>query len=286
MAASWNPDLARREGEITALEARASGIPWNFYPVLDIGRQPFWPRFWETLGEDVYLATTMGGAYMKGHQGDDFGAPIKVASCLKHYVGYGFPFTGKDRTPAWIDERIMRELFLPAFEAAVKAGAPTVMVNSGEVNGIPGHANYHLLTEVLKGEWKFQGFVVSDWEDIKRLYTRDHVAGSPKEAVRMAVMAGIDMSMVPLDFSFYDLLLELAREGSVPISRIDDAVRSILRVKFMTGIFENAYPERSLKASVGAKASTEANLQSALEAITLLKNDKGILPLKKDARSW
>ena len=284
MAATWNPELARREGEITAAEARASGIPWNFYPVLDMGRQPLWPRFWETLGEDVYLATTMGVAYIKGHQGDDFGATNKMASCLKHYVGYGFPFTGKDRTPALIDERTMREVFLPPFAAAVKAGAPTVMANSGEVNGIPGHANYHLLTEVLKGEWNFQGFVVSDWEDIKRLHSREHVAGSPKEAVRMAVMAGIDMSMVPLDFSFYDLLLELVKEGSVPISRIDDAVRRILRVKFMTGIFENAYPEKSLKASVGSKESTEANLQSALEAITLLKNDKGVLPLKKDAR--
>jgi len=284
MAASWNPELLRQEGEITAAEARASGIPWNFYPVLDMGRQPLWPRFWETLGEDVHLATTMGVEYIKGLQGDDFGAKNKMASCLKHYVGYGFPFTGKDRTPAFIDERTMREVFLPAFEAAVKAGAPTVMVNSGEVNGIPGHANYHLLTEVLKGEWKFQGFVVSDWEDIKRLYSREHVAESPKEAVRMAVMAGIDMSMVPLDFSFYDLLLELAKEGKVPISRIDDAVRRILRVKFMTGIFENAYPEKSLKASVGSKESTEANFQSALEAITLLKNDKGVLPLKKDAR--
>ena len=175
-AATWDLALMQGIGEVTALEIRASGIPWNFYPVLDIGRQPVWPRFWETYGEDVYLGTSMGEAYVKGHQGTSYGDPTRAAACLKHYAGYSYPLNGQDRTPAWIDERTMREYFLPGFEAGVRAGVPSVMVNSGEINGIPGHANYHLLTEVLKGEWEFKGFVVSDWEDIKRLHTRDRVA--------------------------------------------------------------------------------------------------------------
>jgi beta-glucosidase len=247
MAATFNIELARQEGEITAYEMRASGIPWNFYPVLDLGRQPLWPRLWETFGEDVYLSATLGRAYIEGHQGADMAAPTKGGTCLKHYAGYSFPMSGKDRTAAWISERMMREYFLPAFEEAVKAGSPSVMVNSGEVDGIPGHANYHLLTEVLKGEMKFKGFVVSDWEDIKRLHTRDKVATTPKEAVRMAVMAGVDMSMVPFDYSFYTLLLECVKDGSVPLARIDDAVSRILTVKFLLGQFENPYPDASVK---------------------------------------
>ena len=284
MAATWNPALMQDAGRITAMEMRASGIPWNFYPVLDIGRQPLWPRFWETLGEDVFLASRLGSAYIEGLQGTDMAGPMNGAACLKHYVGYSHPLSGKDRTPAWIDERTMRELFLPTFEAGVKAGAMTVMVNSGEVNGIPGHMNYHLLTEVLKGEMKFQGFVVSDWEDIKRLHTRDHVADSPKEAVRMAVMAGVDMSMVPLDYSFYDLLLGLVKERAVPMSRIDDAVRRILRVKYMTGIFHNPFPNAALKTRFAEPASTEANVRSAGESLVLLKNANNILPLSRKAR--
>ncbi|MBI4874478.1 MAG: beta-glucosidase, partial [Acidobacteria bacterium] len=173
MAATWNPALAERAGVISAFQTRASGIPWNFYPVLDIGRQPLWPRLWETYGEDVLLATEMGKAYVRGMQGSNIGAPDKVAACLKHFAGYSLPLNGKDRTPAWIDERTLRQYVLPMFEAGVKAGVPTVMVNSGEIGGIPGHANYHLLTEILKQEWNFQGFVVSDREDIKRLHTRD-----------------------------------------------------------------------------------------------------------------
>ena len=284
VAATWDEGIARRIGEITAYEVRASGIPWNFYPVLDMGRQPLWPRFWETYGEDVYLAKTFGSSYVRGLMGDDMGGRTGVAPCLKHYVGYGFPRTGKDRTPAWIDERMMREYFLPPFEAAVKAGAPTVMANSGDVNGIPGHANYHLLTEVLKEEWGFDGFVDSDWLDIERLFTRDHVASSPKEAVRMAVMAGVDMSMVPLDYSFYDLLLELVKEKSVPLSRIDDAVRRILRVKYLTGLFDRPYPDRSLAAGVASPEFTAFNLQAARESLTLLRNERNTLPLKKTGR--
>ena len=281
LAATWNPELAERAGEISAFQTRAAGIPWNFYPVLDIGRQPLWPRFWETYGEDVLLAKEMGNAYIRGLQGSDVGAKEKVAACLKHYAGYSLPFNGKDRTQAHISERMMRQYFLPTFEAGVKAGVPTVMVNSGEIDGIPGHANYHLLTEILKNEWGFRGFVVSDWQDVERLYTRDRVADSPKEAVRMAVMAGIDMSMVPMDFSFFDLLMQCVQDGSVPMPRIDDAVRRILRVKFMTGIFENPRPDPGMKARFDQPAFAEASLAAARESITLLKNDHHVLPLAR-----
>ena len=279
-AATWNPALAERAGEISAFQTRAAGVPWTFYPVLDVGRQPLWPRFWETFGEDALLATKMGEAYVHGLQGSDVGAKDKVAACLKHYAGYSFPFNGKDRTPAFIDERMLRQTFLPPFEAAVRAGVPTVMVNSGEINGIPGHANHHLLTEILKQEWGFKGFVVSDWEDVKRLHTRDHVAATPKDAVRVAVMAGIDMSMVPFDFSFYDLLLENVKDGSIPVARIDDAVRRILRVKYMTGIMDHPRPDPDLAAHFDQPAFAEANLNAARESITLLKND-GLLPLSR-----
>ena len=281
LAATWNPALAERAGEVSAFQTRAAGIPWNFYPVLDIGRQPLWPRFWETYGEDVWLAKAMGSAYIRGLQGADVGAKEKVAACLKHYAGYSLPFNGKDRTQAHISERMMRQYFLPTFEAGVKAGVPTVMVNSGEIDGIPGHANYHLLTEILKNEWGFRGFVVSDWQDVERLYTRDRVADSPKEAVRMAVMAGIDMSMVPFDFSFFDLLMQCVDDGSVPMPRIDDAVRRILRVKFMTGIFENPRPDPGMKARFDQPAFAEASLAAARESITLLKNENHVLPLAR-----
>jgi beta-glucosidase len=284
LAAAWDPEIAKRVGEITAYEIRASGIPWNFHPVMDLGRQPLWSRFWETYGEDVVLASTLGTSYVKGLMGADMSAKDKVAPCLKHYAGYSFPLSGKDRTPAWIDERMMREYFLPTFEAGVKAGVPTVMVNSSEINGIPGHANYHLLTEILKKEWGFDGFTVSDWQDIERLYTRDHVAESPKEAVRIAVMAGIDMSMVPLDFSFYDLLLELVKDKRVPVARINDAVRRILRVKYLVGLFDKPYPDTSLQSGFASKEFTEFNRKTAREVITLLKNQGNTLPLKKNTR--
>ncbi len=212
MAATWNKELEKKTGEITAQEVRASGIPWNFYPVMDIGRQVLWPRFWETFGEDVYLASTMGSQYIAGAQGNNLADRDKVVTCLKHFMGYSFPINGKDRTPAWISERMLREYFLPSFEAGIKAGAMTVMVNSAEVDGIPTHSDHHLLTDILRGELKFSGVVVSDWEDINRLYTRDRVASSQSEAVKMAVMAGVDMSMVPYDYSFYNILFDLVQK--------------------------------------------------------------------------
>ncbi|MGZ3774073.1 MAG: glycoside hydrolase family 3 N-terminal domain-containing protein [Pseudobdellovibrionaceae bacterium] len=289
LAATWNPSLSAKVGEITALETRISGIPWNFFPVLDIGRQELWPRFYETYGEDVVLAQHMAWANILGQQGltkNNLAGPRNVASCMKHYVGYSFPWSGKDRTPAIITEKMMREYFLPTFETAVKAGSETVMINSGEVDGIPGHANYHLITEVLKGEMKFKGFAVSDWEDIKRLYTRDHYASSPEEAVRIAIMAGVDMSMVPYDYSFAEILVKLVKQNKVPMSRIDDAVKRILRVKYLLGIFEKPYPnsDSRYKSLFGSKDSEEANLNIAAEAITLLKNDNTFLPLPNNSK--
>jgi beta-glucosidase len=284
LAATWNRDLAFMEGDITSKQVRASGIAWNYYPVMDIGRQPLWSRLWETYGEDVYLASQLGEYYVKGAQGDNYGAPDKVATCLKHYVGYSLPLNGRDRTPAWISERMLREYFLPTFEAGVKAGAPTVMVNSSEINGIPTHSNYHLLTEVLKGEMEFEGFIVSDWEDIKRLYDRDRVADSEKEAVRMAVMAGVDMSMVPYDFSFYEHLLELVNEGTVPVARIDDAVSRILSVKMQLGLFDDPFPQANLKSKFHNPEYDKINLQAARESIILTKNDTDLLPLSKDTK--
>lgn len=284
MAATWNKEIAKTAGEITAYETRASGIPWNFYPVMDIGRQPLWSRLWETFGEDVYLATQIGTSYIRGAQGDDISSPDKLATCLKHYVGYSFPINGKDRTPAWISERMLREYFLPTFEAGILVGSPTIMVNSSEVDGIPGHANYHLLTEVLRNELNFKGFVVSDWGDIEKLHTRDKIADTPKEAVRIAVMAGVDMSMVPYNFSFYDLLLELVKEGSVPLWRIDEAVSRILRVKMQLGLFENPYPNKELVKKFACKEFTDTNLNAARESIILTKNEGNILPLSKNIK--
>lgn len=284
VASTWNKNIAKRIGEITSIETRASGIPWNFYPVMDIGRQPLWPRLWETFGEDVFLSSELGFNYIKGAQGDDISRKDKLATCLKHYVGYSFPINGLDRTPAYISERMMREYFLPPFEAGILAGSPTIMVNSAEVDGIPGHANYHLLTEVLRNELKFNGFVVSDWEDINRLYTRDRVASSPKDAVRMAVMAGVDMSMVPYDFSFYELLVELVKEGKVSMKRIDEAVSRILTVKFQLGLFENSFPDKTLLKNIATEEHTQANLNASRESIILAKNDDNFLPLKKNKK--
>src|SRR6059036_504266 len=284
MAATWNPELMKRGSEIAAMETRAAGIPWSFSPVLDIGRQPVWPRFYETFGEDPYLAKVMGAAFVRGVEGDDISSPNHIATSLKHYMGYSFPLNGRDRTPAWIPENYLREYFLPTFAAAVKAGACTVMVNSAEINGTPGHINHHLLTDILRNELGFDGFVVSDWQDIKKLVTAWRVAADEKEATRLSIMAGIDMSMVPLDYSFADLLIALVKEGAVPQSRIDEAVRRILKVKFDLGLFENSMPNAALKSKIGLAESRQASLQAARESMTLLKNTGDLLPLAKDRK--
>jgi len=284
MAATFNPELMKRAAEITAIETRAAAIPWSFSPVLDLGRNPLWPRFWETFGEDPYLAKVMGVAFVRGLEGSDVASQNQVASSLKHYMGYSFPLTGRDRTPAWIPENYLREYFLPTFDAAVKAGARTIMVNSAEINGVPGHINRHVLTDILRTELGFKGFVVSDWEDIKKLVSMWRIAPNEKDATRQAIMAGIDMSMVPLDYSFADHLTALVKEGAVPQSRIDEAVRRILRVKFELGLFEKPMPDASLKAKFGLPEYRQVSLEAARESITLLKNSNNILPLAKTTK--
>lgn len=284
MASSFNRDLERSAGEICSKEVRASGIPWNFYPVLDVGRNPIWPRYWETFGEDTFLVGEMGKAYIEGAQAANMSRDDKVAICLKHYAGYSVPLNGKDRSPAWIGERSLREYFLPPFKNAVDAGAETIMINSAEIDGIPGHTNYHLLTEVLRNEWKFKGFTVSDWQDIQRLHIRDNVADSPEEAVRMAVMAGVDMSMVPFDFSFCKILVKLVKQGKVPMKRINEAVSRILRVKFMVGLFENPYSKTSFENTFAGDRHTEQNYEAAKETIIMAKNENDFLPLSKDSK--
>jgi beta-glucosidase len=284
MAATWNPELMLRGSQISAAETRKAGIPWTFSPVLDVGRQPLWPRLYETFGEDTYLATVMGVATVRGYEGDDISSPSHVSSSLKHYVGYSDPTTGGDRSPALIPESTLREYFLPTFSAAVKAGAHTVMANSAEVNGIPGHANSYLLKTVLRDELGFQGVVVSDWQDIERLVTAHHIAATEKEATRIAILAGIDMSMVPNDYRFSDLLLQLVQEGSVPVSRIDEAVRRILTLKYQLGLFTDPLRGIDSNTTLGSPESRQASLAAAQESITLLKNENRTLPLAKSAR--
>jgi beta-glucosidase len=281
MAATWNPALMQRLAEMTATETRAAGIPWTFSPVLDLGRQPLWPRFYETFGEDPYLAQVMGTAFVRGVEGEDISAPNHIAVSLKHYMGYSFPLTGRDRTSAWLPEHYLREYFLPPFAAAVRAGAHTVMVNSAEINGTPGHINHHVLTDILHGELDLQGFAVSDWEDIKKLVTQWRVAANEKEATRMAVLAGIDMSMVPSDYSFADIMQQLVRDGAVPEARVDEAVRRILRVKFDLGLFDRSPVDPALIANIGRPESRQLSLQAARESMTLLKNAHNVLPLAK-----
>lgn len=285
-AASWNRELVRKGGEITAYETRASNIPWNFSPVLDMGRDPRFPRIWESFGEDVYLASQMGVELLKGYEGDnnEIGDPTRVASCIKHYLGYGSPVSGKDRTPALIPEIELRERHLPAFEAAVKAGALTLMANSGLINGVPVHASHRLLTKLLKEEMGFTGFVVTDWQDIENIYTRDHVASSEKEAVKLAINAGVDMSMIPYNFDFCDYLVELVNEGEVPVWRIDDAVRRILNVKYKLNLFEKPNTHFKDYPKFGSQEFQDVAYLTAQESLTLLKNEKNVLPLSKNAK--
>jgi beta-glucosidase len=225
----------------------------------------------------------MGATVIKAYQEDGLRSPTAVASCMKHYLGYSASRTGKDRTPIYLPEIEMREYYLPQFRAAVQAGAATLMVNSGEINGTPVHASKYLLTDVLRKELGFQGVIVTDWEDIIRLHTRHNVAPTPRAAVVMAINAGIDMSMVPSDFSFFDLLKEAVQKGEVPMSRIDDAVTRILILKERLGLFENPYPEEAATANFGKPEYQELALQAAQEAMTLLKNEGGVLPLSRNA---
>ena len=284
MAATRNPDLVAQAAHITANELRASGVRWEFAPVLDCGRQPLWSRFPETFGEDVYIGRTMGAAAINAYQADGLNSPTGVAACMKHYLGYSAPRSGKDRSPSYIPEIELRTYYLPQFRDAVKAGAATIMINSGEINGTPVHASKYLLTDVLRTELGFQGIVVSDWEDIIRLHTRHLVANSPRQAVVLAVNAGVDMSMVPGDFSFYDLLKEAVEKKEVSVNRINEAVRRILILKYRLGLFENAYPEKAAIANFGKSEYQDVALNAAREAMTLLKNQNHILPLAKDKK--
>jgi beta-glucosidase len=284
MAATRDPELAAAVTKVAAKELRASGVRWNFAPVLDCGRQPLWSRFPETYGEDVYIGKTMGATVIRAYEEDGLKNPTAVASCMKHYLGYSASRTGKDRTPIYLPEIEMREYYLPQFQAAVKAGASTLMVNSSEINGTPVHASKYLLTDVLRKELGFRGVVVSDWEDIIRLHTRHDVAATPRAAVVLAVNAGVDMSMVPSDFSFFILLKEAVQKGEVSMSRIDEAVRRILILKARLGLFDNPYPEDAAAANFGRPEYQTLALQAAHEAITLLKNDGSTLPLTANAK--
>ena len=280
LAATWDPEQVKISNQITAFEARACGLPWNFSPVLDVARNPLWSRFFETFGEDPYLVSIMGQAAIEGMQGVDG----KVAATAKHFIGYSVPLSGKDRTPAWIPERMLREYFLPPFEAALDAGVQTVMVNSGDVNGIPVHSSHALLTGLLREELGFKGVIVTDWKDIVKLHEVHHVAATEKEATKMAVLAGIDMSMTPFTFSFHDYLVELVRDGEISEARINQSVRRILNLKYDLGLFDNSYPDPKLAERVGQPDFRKASLVAAQEAITLLKNDKDLLPLSKQTK--
>lgn len=279
-AATWNPLLVEKANAVSAYETRATGIPWNFSPVLDLGRQPLWSRFFETYGEDVCLASAMAHAAIRGLQGDSVSSKYKVAACMKHFLGYSFSLSGKDRTPVWLPEREMRAYFLPTFQEAIATGAKTVMINSGDINGTPVHANYDILTTLLRDELKFEGVAVTDWEDIYKLENLHRVAANKKDAVKMAIMAGVDMSMVPNDFQFCDLLVQLVKEGAIPESRLDLSVRRILRLKRDLGLFSETMFANKDYPNFGSATFANLSYQTASESITLLKNKERILPLR------
>ena len=286
-AASRNRDLVRKGAEITAYETRASSIPWNFSPVLDLGADPRFSRQFETFGEDPYLVTELGREMIKGYEGVNANVahPEKVAASLKHFLGYMVPASGKDRTPVFISEQALREYHLPSFKAAIDAGAHSVMINSGIINNVSVHANYDILTKLLKEELGFKGLVVTDWGDIENLFTRDRIAKDHKEAIEIAINAGIDMSMVAYNYEvFCDNLVALVKEGRVKESRLDDAVRRILWVKQELGLFEHPVTNIKDYPKFGSKEFEKEAYNSAAEAITLLKNDKNILPLTKGKR--
>ena len=285
IAATFNREHAFNMGKVTAYERRAANVPWTFSPTMDLGRNPEWPRMWESFGEDTYVNAELSVAEMKGMQGDDPNkvGPDNIAACVKHYLGYGVPVSGQDRTPSSIAASEMREKYFAPFKECLKAGALSLMVNSASNNGVPFHCNYELLTQWVKEDLNWDGMIVTDWADIANLHGRERVASTQKEAVKLAINAGIDMAMVPYDCQFAIDLKQLVEEGEVPMSRVDDAVRRVLRLKFRLGLFDTPntlladYPE--FGGDVHAKMAYEA----AVESEVLVKNE-GILPLDKGTR--
>lgn len=285
-AATFNPELIQKVAEITAYETRAMGIPWNFSPVLDVARQPLWSRVFETYGEDPFLASQMGASAIRGYQGEGTEVDnFHVSGCMKHFLAYSFPFTGKDRTSVYVHPIQLREIFLPSFEKAIEEGALSVMINSGDLNGIPVHADKSILTDLLRKELGFTGVAVTDWEDIIKLVDFHHIAKDLKEAVKISINAGIDMSMVPNDYNFSDLLLELVEEGEVPMKRIDEAVFRILDLKKKLGLFDDPlWFQKEDYPLLSSDSFRQVAENVAEESVTLLKNQNQVLPLSKDLR--
>ncbi len=286
MAATFNRVLMRESARISAYETKAGSVPWTFAPVTDLGRDPRWARMWENFGEDAYVNAEMGRESVIGFQGDNpnrIGGE-RMAACMKHFMGYGVPVSGKDRTPSSISVQDMREKHFAPYLEMIRHGALSVMVNSAMNNGLPFHANSELLTGWLKEELNWDGLVVTDWADIDNLWRRDRIAKDKKEAIKLAVNAGIDMSMDPYDFSFCTLLLELVNEGDVPMSRIDDAVRRVLRLKFRLNLFEKPYYNYQDFPLFGSKEHAAVALAAAEESMVLLKNVDDILPIKRSKK--
>ena len=291
-AASFNRNIPFRINEVSAYESRACLIPWVYSPVMDLGRQPLWSRQWESYGEDVYLNGEMAVAAVRGYQGNDPNHidGQHVGACLKHYMAYGVPTSGKDRTPSHVTDREMKERYFEPFRKAVQAGALSLMVNSGVNDGIPFHANHEMLTVWLKEGLQWDGMIVTDWADINNMCERDHVAATKKDAIAMAINAGIDMSMVPYEVEFCDLLLELVREGRVPMERIDDAVRRILRLKYRLGLMDRSTwdltPQQLAKRfpNFGSDELAAEAREITEECMVLLKNKANLLPLKQGTR--
>ena len=286
IAASFNPSLAFESAKVTAYETRAANCPWTYSPTMDIARDPRWSRSWESYGEDCLVNSVMASNAVRGFQGENPNDVTgnRIATSVKHYLGYGMARTGKDRTPAYIPEYELREKCFAPFKACIEAGALTVMVNSGSINGVPVHANYELLTKWLKEDLGWDGMLSTDWSDINNLYTLERVARDKKEAIAMAINAGIDMSMEPYDLNFCTLLKELVKEGTVPMSRIDDATRRVLRLKYRLGLFDKPNTFKKDYPKCACKEHHELALRAAEETEVLLKNLNGILPLKKGVK--
>ena len=281
LGASFNTELARTGAEITAYESRAANCPWVYNPVVDLGRDPRWPRIWESFGEDAVVNSKMVVAEIKGYQGDDPNhlGKYHVGTSTKHYFAYGAPWTGKDRTPAYVPIQMLREKYFEPFKQAALAGTLTMMVNSASINGVPVHASYEYLTKWLKEDLQWDGMLVTDWADINNLFSREHVAKDKKDAIRLAINAGIDMSMDPYSVDFCVLLKELVEEGKVKMERIDDAVRRILRVKYRLNLFDEPNTGGKGYEKFGCDEFAQKSLQAAEEGIVLLKNEDNLLPL-------